>query len=571
MADFYPEKFPELKRENPLFQAEGKVYDAFQKELKGEWNLFYNVNWIGKRRPERGNEDGEIDFLLAHPEKGILVIEVKGGGIEYDARSRNWHSIDRNSIKNPIKDPFQQAKENKYYLIQKLKEAAFFAQKKFLVGTAVFFPSISSFSGSSEASHPSQCVLTSSDIGKLEQKLLEILKYWKADDSTLELPGRDCIQRLQSLFGKSFSVKPALGAYVEEVRNKAMELTEEQYELLENLEKVKKMSISGGAGTGKTMLALEKAVRLAKDGQNTLFVCYNENLAKYIRDSAGKIKNLTVSTFHSLCRLYDRMALDALPGTVLEYNAYDENYFNNILPDRLLGALEKVNNRFNAVIVDEGQDFRKNWWVPLELLLSHSEDGLFYVFYDEYQKLYDVEMHLSFQGKMMHYHLRRNLRNTKEIFGLARRFDRGKTESHRSALNGDPVEFVECRDAQFLRDELKRRIQKMIVNERISKERIAILSLDKRQSHLGLGETDALGPFRLSSDLNEWGNAVFYDSVRRFKGLEADIVFLIDIPNRKDLLSQTDLLYVGITRGRSVLTFLGSKESLDFLRGGTDV
>ena len=78
MAVMYPRTLfePDLKS-----RAEGKVFDALEARLDDEWEVFHSAAWV-VRDKKQGVEDGEIDFVLAHPEHGIVCLEVKGGGIE---------------------------------------------------------------------------------------------------------------------------------------------------------------------------------------------------------------------------------------------------------------------------------------------------------------------------------------------------------------------------------------------------------------------------------------------------------------------------------------------------------
>jgi hypothetical protein len=559
MSKFYPERFPEVKKDDPRYQTEYEVYSLFQRVLGENWFVFYNVNWVGMRTQSGGMEDGEIDFLLAHPEKGILIVEVKGGGVEYDSKLGKWFTVNRAGEKIEIKNPFEQAKVNKYHIIEKLKETPYLKDRRILIGTCVFFPSLTQISNFLGSSYPSEIVLTMGDENMIPQKLEKILGYWKSDSQNTVVPEMDTMKRLELLFGKSFSFTQSLGSYLSMVKDKIIELTEEQYSLLENLESNSKMKISGGAGTGKTMLAIEKAKRLAEEGIQTLFVCYNANLANHVSSSIGKKPNLFVKSFHSLCKYFDQLALAEMGnGRRIDYDQHDPIFYNEILPKRLLDSLSEVLMRFGAIIVDEGQDFMKNWWVPLELLLSLPEKGIFYIFYDERQKLYDTELHFPFPKQIMSFNLNKNLRNTKAIFEFASKYEKIKTISHKHAMEGEPVERVECKDISFLRNELTRRLQKLIINEKISKDKIAILSVAGIHKDSNLGEAKALSAFALTNELALWGEKIFYDNVRRFKGLEADYVFLVDIDSKSRPISfWEELMYVGITRARAKLVLFG--------------
>ena len=94
--------------------SERIVFEAIRKNLSDKWYVFQSFDYL-RRGLDKKRRDGEIDFLLYHPEKGMLVIEVKGGAISY--RSGQWYQEDR-----PI-DPVEQAKRNKYAVMRLLQDS----------------------------------------------------------------------------------------------------------------------------------------------------------------------------------------------------------------------------------------------------------------------------------------------------------------------------------------------------------------------------------------------------------------------------------------------------------------
>ena len=87
MAVMYPRT---LLEDDLKSRAEGKVFDALEERLGGDWEVFHSVGWV-VRDKEQGSDDGEIDFVIAHPERGVLCLEVKGGGIE--CKHGEWFGI----------------------------------------------------------------------------------------------------------------------------------------------------------------------------------------------------------------------------------------------------------------------------------------------------------------------------------------------------------------------------------------------------------------------------------------------------------------------------------------------
>src|SRR5262249_5734804 len=150
--------------------------------------------------------------------------------------------------------------------------------------------------------------------------------------------------------------------------------------VLDFLEHVPRVAIRGGAGTGKTVLAAESARRLSARKHRVLLVCYNRALAFFLRQRIGS--GPEISSFHSLC---SRMASDAhlsIPRGVKERELFDEH-----LPDLLARAAELLpERRYDAIIVDEGQDFRGHWWPAIDAWLAR--EGRLQVFHDCNQRVY---------------------------------------------------------------------------------------------------------------------------------------------------------------------------------------
>ena len=99
-----------------------------------------STRWAGSSRTkEKGSDDGEIDFVIAHPEKGLLCLEVKGGGIE--CQHGEWYGI-HDGMRERIKDPFQQALDHRYDLERMLGGMPAKGGGELLIGHAVALPDI---------------------------------------------------------------------------------------------------------------------------------------------------------------------------------------------------------------------------------------------------------------------------------------------------------------------------------------------------------------------------------------------------------------------------------------------
>ena len=119
MARLFPRTIPERVLRDERRAAECAVYEALS-GLTDEFTVYYSRPWMGLN-PDGGEKEGEADFVVAHPDLGFLVIEVKGGRIRRDAEEDEWFSTDRYGITRRIKDPVRQANDSKHAFLKKLK------------------------------------------------------------------------------------------------------------------------------------------------------------------------------------------------------------------------------------------------------------------------------------------------------------------------------------------------------------------------------------------------------------------------------------------------------------------
>ncbi len=129
-----PRMIPDPFHVEPHSIIERRLYDAFHSQLSEGFIVFHRPQW--KYNDRRGNSgDAEADFVIAHPDFGILVVEVKGGFVKYDRSSQEWFSGHYK-----ISNPFQQARTNMYKLLNTLKSRPFWRNRWITMGYAVGIP-----------------------------------------------------------------------------------------------------------------------------------------------------------------------------------------------------------------------------------------------------------------------------------------------------------------------------------------------------------------------------------------------------------------------------------------------
>jgi superfamily I DNA/RNA helicase len=319
--------------------------------------------------------------------------------------------------------------------------------------------------------------------------------------------------------------------------------------------------VSGGAGTGKTVLAVEKARWLAGEGFRTLLTCFNLPLAGFLRAAAaaGPVENLSVLNFHELCRHLAAKAGISLPEFPVDHQPPQE-YFDRTLPDALDAALRRLpENRFDAIVVDEGQDLREEWWLLLQMALADPDHGILHVFHDDNQAIYPRASGIP--ADLSPIALSRNLRNTRAIFGVARRFYGGKRVMA-VGPTGQPVEFVTASGPAEVEKAVSRLLHRIIHEEGVPACDVALLTGRAREKS-AFGRLATVGAYGLTQDQQREPDQVLFETVFRFKGLERPVVILVELDER---LEREEVLYVGLTRARAYLAVVGETRTLELLK-----
>lgn len=418
MAEMFPSPLPEWVRQDPKRKAEVRVYEALREQLPNSYKVFYSFSWVARRRDGRA-WDGESDFVIAHS-KGVLLIEVKGGGIARDDRTGVWTSTDGQGQVHKI-DPLDQVKNGKFALQAKLKDTPAWGGKWVEIAHAVAFPDTPAVDRALAPDLPRELVIFNDDVVALRDKVQQIYEYWAASNAVRPI-GADGVEVLRTVLSPKVRLPRLLAAVLWEEDQQILELTQRQYLVMETLRWVKRVAVAGGAGTGKTLLAIEKAKRLADEGRRTLLVCYNRPLGDFLRTQLGTHPNLSVSTFHQFC--YEQAIARGIGLADPESPRLPRSYFDQEMPLALMESLDACPQaRYDAIVVDEGQDFRPSWWTAIEMANAETTNGILYVFYDDNQRVYRTPS--AMPSGLIPVVLEKNLRNTVPIFNLAHRFYRG--------------------------------------------------------------------------------------------------------------------------------------------------
>ncbi len=369
---------------------------------------------------------GEIDFLILIPDGGIFVMEVKGGDVK--CIDGVWHFIDRYGKVNKNKSPFNQARDAMFSLRSAI-EIEFGKGHKFtkiLFGFLCAFPHISFDKHSVE--YESWQILDKDSIQSgieiffknLVRQFIQKHKDQRWFSEKDSLPDANDLNSLCDFLRGDFerirTVKERLAEFDKEIKK----YTEEQYRILDSVELNERSVIQGGAGTGKTMIALESAVRAAADGKTVFLTCYNRLIGEWMQKQVEEWKDkITVSSLHSFLFEqskgfdYDKM------------QSSKQGFYSKYLPALLKDIYQKgISKKFDKLIVDEGQDLIREEYLSLfdSMVIGGLASGNWEIYGDFerqaiYAQLSKKEMIdlLKNSGQYSNFLLKINCRNTKQI------------------------------------------------------------------------------------------------------------------------------------------------------------
>lgn len=541
-------------------RAEKSAYEWFE-GLPDTVHVLSNVGWI------EGGREGEADLIICDENAGILVVEVKGGGIRFDPASGLWSTTNKHRITEQLKrSPFLQAQNSVHWLKRRMHREGgwnrLFGQNQPAFRHAVLFPDVEDVNPLVGADRPRELIGGHRELSESPERWLQtVLAYGErvfgVEPTRLGSAGAALVEKV--VF-PPIDVRPIVGAELGHAEIDRIRLTNEQSAILRFIGLRKRALIAGGAGTGKTLVALEKAIGSAKNGEKVLLLCYNEPLAKMLGAELNRYPNVAAKTFHGFCgwavaEVKRKTGRDILAEIMAEHP--DWNRFDDALPEALSRCSEILPERFDAIIVDEGQDFKDSFWLPIELFQRDSADGTLYIFFDRNQNIYRTDQRYPIEGDP--YLLSVNCRNAKSIHDEAYKYYKGEPVSS-SPIAGSVSHIHEPTIAKQARA-IAAEVTRLVTSEGVMARQIVVVVcgtplvnfVDELMQHRLPGNRRW---FSGSVVTREEGEAIRIESILRFKGLESDVVFLWGVDAALAEM-RPELLYVGLSRAKTNLYIVG--------------
>jgi hypothetical protein len=512
--------------------SESRCFAALRDRLDGAYTVLYDVGWVGRGQYE--GQQGQCDFLVLHPDLGALVIEVKGGTLRRDADGA-WTSTGRDGD-HQIDDPFAQANRSKFALREYLRCSARLSASEACWGHAVWFSDSRAPSDCGPGAH-SAITLDYASSNDLDARIRRAFAYWsRGSDRHI---GADGVGQIVSTLGRPLTLRAPLAAVIADEAIEERRLTEEQYRYLTFVDRQVRVVISGPAGSGKTMLGLEQCRRFAEAGMRTLYVCFNRRLADWMRRQTAAFEGVTANTFHGLI---DDLAAEA--GIPLPPRGdRDAEYFENRSPNLLFEIASESGPRFDALIVDEAQDFHDWWLTALEPLLVSGHREM--ILLDSNQQIFGREARRPLLDEALR--LTVNCRTTRAIHRALAPYVTGDVTECTGPEGRAPERVLVTSDRNEAR-QVQRALYHLTHDEEIALNRIVVLTPRHETSHWKEG--DKLGNFTLTwKDQRDERTQVLCASIHAFKGMESDVVLLTEMAKIHDQ-RQTEIWYTALSRAR---------------------
>jgi hypothetical protein len=533
-------------------ESEHEVWEQLRTTLPAEAILLANLRIVDEVK------DHEADLVALIPGAGVVVLEVKGGSVWVtegsDGEAEWWLGTHQRQRRV---HPDEQAQRSKYVLQEYVERDPRWGSRSRIAWAHGVVTPYSEFPDDfATPDCPRWMLHAKGDMGDLVERVAVNAANGGHGKRPPTVEDLELVSEI--LRGRGFTSFD-LNAEAAERQATADRLTAEQAALLQVTRLLRRVEVRGGAGSGKTVLALAQAKELSRgrDGQppqRVALLCYSIGLAEYFKREVGswpkKHRPAYVGTYEDLGRSW------GAPSGSRE----DSDFWERELPERMaeLAAHLPDAEKFDAFIVDEAQDFADRWWTPLLGALRDEEEGGLYVYADENQRIF------ARFGQppvpLVPLVLDHNLRNTKQIYGVFGPL--APTRMTPRGGDGADVHFVDAGPESI---DVSDSAVEILLEAGWHPGNIALLTTGSRHP-VQLELTDSLGQHGYWRTY--WDDDVFYGHVLGCKGLERPAVVLcVNESEARD--RSREKLYVGMSRATDQLIVVGDPAVVREIGGPT--
>jgi DNA polymerase III delta prime subunit len=542
---------------------EEEFYYRFRDEIKTPGIVFYNLIL---KLP--GVNHREIDFLYICP-SGIFVIELKN--VEFRNKENAWEYY--NSIKKQwenykirlnYSNPIEQLKTGSQEIVNFLN----IIHKANLPITIESIYSILFLLKNQEGSlsdHKDKSI----NIFYRDKCSLNLNQLLRSKTNPLT---EDLLHSIEKIILNNTNYYTTFERRMEEHSKKIIALTKQQYLILDDLE-TPNILLSGVAGSGKTLIALEGCRIAKKKNWSTLLICRSSNLNKYLDliCKTDNLQNVEVKTMSSFCNMINNIAVGE--GLEIEKPKQDENedFLREAQPKFINTILSKIKNipKYDFLIVDEAQDVMSFTELSIldQVLIGGYEKGKWLVCYDEEQALYgEVKEGLEFLESYSpkKHNLSVNKRTPRSIYELACKLS-GKYKMESDLDDPSSIHVHNYKTIEEGKEKLLAIVDNAVSGMGFKVEDIIILSPTIKSNTEIIGNIKNITNNKIKYKINVVKEGIFkedhlgFSEIGKFKGMERKFVILTGI----DDFSNPDIkntIYVALTRATHHCTILLNNE-----------
>ena len=546
MAIMIPEKprfFDPKSREDLMFSALEKLPD--------DYYVVHSFQ-VNKITLENKVYEGEADFVVFNPKKGILCLEAKATRVRYE--NGEWLYGDGRKMHSG--GPVEQAKRGMYAIKDYMRDHGMenlIDYCKFFF--AVWFPLVPDYyirGLTLPPDLPKELVLAEEALDNPEFYLDRIFQFNDHGKTETTINDTQAVRIVNEVLCPKFEIAPTATFDVDTKRILFHRLLKEQASVLNFLEEQKTAVINGAAGTGKTLVAIEKAKRHAFQGEKVLFLCFNKRLRDHLATNYAheNIDYFTIAGYAcSLCKTEEPDPPDYKKLNLLLMEMWETKSFP-----------------YQHIVIDEGQDFGSEEIDEADVLETlkaiiedTKENGSFFVFYDKLQPIQAKKMPRLFQDADCKLTLYRNCRNTENIAKTSLRPISERTPKLvENCIAGSLPRLHFCTNAEIVPGVLDDILQDLF-NDGI--DDIVILTCKTE-------EESCLSKYIENGRYPAGKKKILFSTCRKFKGLEADAVIMVDVDESTFLGTDRNeqkkvfLFYVGASRARLNLDIITTLDAI---------
>lgn len=514
--------------------AEIRTLLALQNSLPSAYTVFHSVHW--SRDAAYKTTFGEADFIVVNKSGDVVVIEQKSGVLDesadglikrYSDGQKNVAAQIHRTL-DGIRDQFKRQSGHNIVL-----------------DYLIYCPDHRLRDLNAVGLNASR-IVDARDASRLADRITSILDPGSPSDHS---------KRVLRFFENRFYLVPDIHAHVAAGERAMIRLSGGLADTLSAIEmKPLRLRVRGTAGCGKSIVASRFAEGSITAGKRVLLVCFNRPLAERIKMNVPQ--GVHVETFYGFM---DRFLKSR--GHKLAYERIAEPGFWEDVQERVIGETIEPDWKFDALIVDEGQDFEPQWSEILQLFLKPESDLLWLEDPDQAIRLDRANISLSgpayekLAANFIGFRARANYRSPETIARYILRvlpFDFLPS----NPLPGLGVGVATYKEA----GEQSKRVAAIVtdlVRTGFRHSDIVILSM-RGLARATFAQEKRIGAFTLSRPTGGYdllGNQLFengqlrFDTVYRFKGQEAPAIILTDVDPNEDRPDHAErLLFTAMTR-----------------------